>query len=287
MLFQLDDLKIPAPAFRVLFSIIRRAYHSKVTIISKSTLCEKTDLSDYIVTKALDVLTSRKLVQIVEVENYQLKITLLPDVIEWIEKDFKRQKRVSGKTKAFGEIKKHGSSNKKVTVSKKESTKSSSTTTTKSLPPGLPNSSTVQEKPTRLKKERQTNQSTSTQSNNLTYSTQPTSPKHQKPVLRLEKSQKGLANQPSKFNYIGERPAYLTVRNELYSYFREWLKNNNSMSCEFIDGLTAEELQKRWKQFKEYSVTWLKLQKVISTPCMDLNKIRFMRGLAANIEKAA
>jgi hypothetical protein len=59
------------------------------------------------------------------------------------------------------------------------------------------------------------------------------------------------------------------------------------MSHELINSLSHNELQKKWNKFKEYSVTWLKLQKVISSPCLDLNKIRFMQNLAVNIEKAA
>jgi DNA-binding transcriptional regulator YhcF (GntR family) len=275
MLYQLDDLSISAPAFRILFSIIRRAYHSKTTTTSIPELMEKTKISRYLIEKSLKTLTEKGLIIIRKWGGNELKITLLEKIIDMIELDFKRRgaKKPSKASNALDEIKKSSSRKEAAEKTKKRSTAKTESTQTGSLDSldrktKKPKENQVSEKPILKKPEEELSPNVSVK---------------EKPRVSGTKTASNLC----KFNYIGERPEYLTVRSELYHYFQEWLKTNNFMSHELINSLSHNELQKKWNKFKEYSVTWLKLQKVISSPCLDLNKIRFMQNLAVNIEKAA
>ena len=262
MIFQLDDLGLSESAFRVLFSIIRRAYYDKITETSVSFLCKQTKLTKYKVNRALQQLKDEKLIQVKTLSNYTLEITLLPSIIKLINLDYKRRGSSAkpAKVKHFNEIKKYRG-NKKVNSSKSNST-------TKSPQTGLSSSacSTTKTHP----------------SSNSSTSTNPSPTKKPSPVIKTRKEENPRALPKYRLN---NRPEYVSTRGDLYLYFRQWMQSNEAIPLEVIQTLSEEQIAKKWKQFKAYTRTWLRLQEVMGG-CNDLNKIRFYSQIAKTQQAA-
>lgn len=261
MLFQLDDLNISCHGFRLVFSIIRRAYYDKVIECTVGSLMEYSKLSKYKVKEGLKELKELKLIQVIE-SGYNLEITLLPKLIKMIALDFKRRGG-SGKAKAIGEIKKSGSSSKKATGTTTKNSSTSKTSTQKPLLSGSKNSlndTNQNKKPKPEQKEKASGQ---------------------EPKVQQEQTPKPSPKVKEKVNLKGlvKRPEYVNTRGEIYTYFKLWLTTNETISD--VYSLSIDMLDKKWKDFKEYSVTWVKIQKHSSSPCTDLNRVKFMKKLAA------
>ena len=262
MLFNLNKLDVTPESFRLLYHIMTEAYYDKMFETTHGRLQESTGLSKYKVRASLDELRRDGLIQTKSFTT-GIKITLMPVLVEMIYKDFRR-KGASQKTKVMNEIKKSTGRKKPEGSSSQTSPKLSTQTSTQKPRPIISghsskNTSTVATTATPVKPAKKTTNTPPSQT------PKPTTTRQRNHVPR------GSAKKP-----------YMTTRGKLYTYFDKWLRLGEAMSNEQVNQLLQNEaeLEKFWNRFRQYASQWLRMQKVLSKPETDLNKIKFMRQIA-------
>jgi hypothetical protein len=86
--------------------------------------------------------------------------------------------------------------------------------------------------------------------------------------------------QKRKLSQRSDHPPYATAKGYMYRYFEEWLAGHEGLKYHEIQGMEEPMMLKKWEQFREYAHTWLRIQRSVSRPCPDLNKIKFMKKIA-------
>jgi hypothetical protein len=257
MLFNLNKFKVTPEGFTLLYYILDACYYDKMINTTHGKLEEATGMSKYKVRAALDELRRDKLIQTKSFTT-GIKITLMPVLIDMINKDLYRPERSSQRSKALTEIK------------KSQGTKKPEGSPLQNSPTLLTETSTPKPRPI-ISGHSAKNTSVAEPPVKPTKKTNPPNQAPKPTNTRKNTVPRGSVKKP-----------YITTRGKLYIYFDQWLRLYEAMNNDQVNQLLRIEsdLEKFWNRFKAHAVNWLKLQKVTTKPETDLNKIKFMRQIA-------